>query len=45
MPNGQDFKANLSVNDKTVHIGVFASVSEAEIARKEAESRYWGDEK
>lgn len=42
MPNGRDFKASLSVDDKTIHIGVFPSLEEAEKARKAAESRYWG---
>lgn len=44
MPNGVTFKANITVNDRTIHIGVFGSIEEATKARKEAESKYWGEE-
>lgn len=42
MPNGKDFKAGITVNDRRVHIGVYRSLEEAKKARSDAERKYWG---
>lgn len=42
MPNGRSFKANITVDNKTIHIGVYGSVGEAKQARETAEINLWG---
>lgn len=38
------YRAQIGVNSKTKHIGDFADLKQAIIARKEAEQEYWGKE-
>ena len=42
MPNTKKYRAMISVNNKTKHIGVYDTIEEAKKARESAELKCWG---